>query len=47
LFLDEGHLLHGDLTGYVWGQSEQRIEIPITNEKIDKLIFVLSIIKAG
>jgi putative transposase len=21
LFLDECHLLHGDLTGYVWGQS--------------------------
>ena len=25
LFLDECHLLHGDLTGYVWGQSERRI----------------------
>jgi len=33
LFLDECHLLHGDLTGYVWGQSERRIEVPITNEK--------------
>jgi putative transposase len=32
-FLDECHLLHGDLTGYVWGQSERRIEVPITNEK--------------
>ena len=21
LFLDECHLLHGNLTGYVWGQS--------------------------
>ena len=33
LFLDECHLLHGDVTGYVWGQSELRIEIPITTEK--------------
>ena len=32
-FLDECHLLHGDLTGYVWGQSQIRIEVPITNEK--------------
>ncbi|MEG4943880.1 IS630 family transposase, partial [Microcoleus sp. F4-D5] len=33
LFLDECHLLHGDLNGYVWGQSKIRIEVPITNEK--------------
>lgn len=33
LFIDECHLLHGDLTGYVWGQSKIRIEVPITNEK--------------
>ncbi|MEG4288026.1 IS630 family transposase [Microcoleus sp. C2C3] len=33
LFLDECHLLHGDLTGYVWGQSQIRIEVPITNKK--------------
>jgi putative transposase len=33
LFLDECHLLQGDLTGYVWGQSQIRIEVPITNEK--------------
>jgi hypothetical protein len=33
LVLDECHLLHGDLTGYVWGQSTIRIEVPITNEK--------------
>jgi putative transposase len=32
-FLDECHLLHGDLTGYVWGQSDRRIEVAITNEK--------------
>jgi len=33
LFLNECHLLHGDLTGYVWGQFKLRIEVPITNEK--------------
>jgi putative transposase len=33
LFLDECHLLHGALTGYVWGQSKRRIEVTITNEK--------------
>ena len=33
LFLDECHLLHGEETGYVWGQSERRIEVTITNEK--------------
>jgi putative transposase len=32
LFLDECHLPHGDLTGYVWGQSQIRIEVAITNE---------------
>jgi putative transposase len=32
LFLDECHLLHGDQTGYVWGQSQIR-EVPIINEK--------------
>ena len=33
LLLDECHLLHGDINGYVWGQSKIRIEVPITNEK--------------
>ena len=33
MFLDECHLLHGVLSGYVWGQSQSRIEVPITNEK--------------
>ena len=32
-FLDECHLLHGDVNGYVWGQSDVRIKIPITNER--------------
>lgn len=33
LFLDECHLLNGDITGYIWGETESRIEVPIKNEK--------------
>jgi hypothetical protein len=40
LFLDECHLLHGALTGYVWGQSKIRIEVPITNERDRQTYFV-------
>jgi transposase len=32
-FADECHLLWGDMCGYVWGKKQERIEIPITNEK--------------
>ena len=32
-FEDECHLLWGDLCGYVWGKSSERIEVPITNER--------------
>ena len=32
LFVDECHLLWGDVTGYVWGQTNQRIEVPVVNE---------------
>jgi transposase len=32
-FLDECHLLHGDINGYAWGRSDIRIEVPITNQK--------------
>ncbi len=32
-FLDECHLLHGDINGYTWGRSDLRIEVPITNQK--------------
>jgi transposase len=31
LYLDECHLLWDDARGYVWGKSNQRIEIPMTN----------------
>jgi transposase len=32
-FLDECHLIWGDICGYVWGKTDRRIEIPIKNEK--------------
>lgn len=32
-FVDECHLLWGDICGYVWGRTDQRITIPIENEK--------------
>ncbi|HEY9809662.1 MAG TPA: transposase [Halomicronema sp.] len=31
--VDECHLLWGDILGYVWGRTDQRIEITIKNEK--------------
>lgn len=31
--IDECHLLWGDVCGYVWGKTNIRIEIPITNER--------------
>jgi len=33
LFVDESHLCWGDTCGYVWGRSDSRVEIPITNSK--------------
>lgn len=32
-FEDECHLLWGDLCGYVWGRTDERIEVPIVNER--------------
>jgi transposase len=32
-FQDECHLLWGDLCGQVWGPRNQRVEVPITNER--------------
>jgi transposase len=31
--IDECHLVWGDLLGYAWGKSGERIEVPIKNEK--------------
>lgn len=33
LFVDECHLMSGDLEGYVWGRRNQRVEVPIVNER--------------
>jgi len=33
LFVDECHLLWGDVCGYVWGRTDQRIEIPVANDR--------------
>ena len=31
--IDECHLLWGDILGYTWGRTDERIEIPIKNQK--------------
>lgn len=33
LMVDECHLLWGDVTGYVWGKTKERTEIPILNAR--------------
>ncbi|MGB3292088.1 MAG: IS630 family transposase [Phormidesmis sp.] len=33
LFMDECHLMAGDLEGYVWGRRGQRVEVPVVNER--------------
>ncbi|BAT56830.1 transposase (plasmid) [Nostoc sp. NIES-3756] len=33
LLIDECHLLWGDLTGYVWGATDQEIAIKVVNER--------------
>jgi DDE superfamily endonuclease len=33
VFIDECHLIGGDVCGYVWGETNARIEVPIKNEK--------------
>ena len=32
-FQDECHLLWGDVCGYVWGRTKERITVPMTNER--------------
>jgi transposase len=32
-FQDECHLLWGDLCGYVWGKTHERVEMPMQNQK--------------
>ena len=38
-FEDECHLLWGDLCGYVWGKTNERIEVPITNERLKQTYY--------
>lgn len=33
LFVDQCHLVWGDACGYAWGPSDQRLEIPMTNQR--------------
>jgi hypothetical protein len=33
LLIDECHLMWGDLTGYVWGRTDQEITVPVVNER--------------
>lgn len=33
LFFDECHLLSGDLQGYVWGRTDERVVVPVVNER--------------
>ncbi len=33
LIADECHLLWGDTTGYVWGKRNEKVEVPIVNQK--------------
>lgn len=33
LFLDECHLLWGDICGYVWGKTNERVEVPVLNQR--------------
>ena len=32
-FEDECHLLWGDICGYIWGTTKERIEVPVLNER--------------
>ncbi len=33
LFQDECHVLSGDILGYLWGKTDQRISLPIINQR--------------
>ena len=33
LLIDECHLMWGDVTGYVWGRTDQEITVPVVNER--------------
>lgn len=33
LLIDECHLMWGDLSGYIWGKTDQEIVVPVVNER--------------
>ncbi len=33
LLIDECHLMWGDLSGYVWGKTDQEITVPVVNQR--------------
>jgi len=37
--IDECHLLWGDICGYGWGKTQERLEIPISNERARKTYY--------
>lgn len=37
--IDECHLLWGDINGYVWGQTNERISIPVVNARYKQTYF--------
>jgi putative transposase len=38
-FEDECHLLWGDICGYIWGTTKERIEVPVVNERLRQTYF--------
>lgn len=38
-FVDECHLLWGDICGYVWGKTAQRVEVPVVNQRQKQTYF--------
>lgn len=38
-FEDECHLLWGDICGYIWGNTKERIEVPVINERKKQTYF--------
>ena len=37
--IDECHLNRGDICGYVWGRTDERVEVPMTNERYKQTYF--------
>ncbi|MEG4631243.1 transposase [Microcoleus sp. AR_TQ3_B6] len=32
-FEDEGHLLWGDVCSYIWGRTDERMDVPVVNQR--------------